>query len=224
VAFCGKSSNFLGNRVNHQRFLVSTHDPAAVNQTPTSHTMKCFSLCIATLWLLVGCAASPYGKVSDPQKYDSLSGDFTEGFATIRATVLPSESTGGNVHLRTQNKKSIEANWPESLPAIATLDATKSYEFDLLIKHWHKPDRKTAEVFRIRDGQQILADLAECKRHQKTMHREVEDWIDAVDPRKAKRYPHSGIFHAVCSSGIRHVVWVCPSCQAAERKEVIRAQ
>ena len=181
-------------------------------------------LSTALIGSLIGCAGAPYGKVKDPKHFDGLTGELTEGFASIQATFLPTESRGGNVCLLTQNKKKIEATWPGGLPEITTLDATKSYEFDLIIKHWRQPNVKTAEVFRIRDGKQILVDFSQCKLHGRPMIREAEDWIDAVDPRKAKRYPHSGLVHAVCGSGIRHIIWVCPTCQAAERKEIIRAQ
>jgi hypothetical protein len=185
-------------------------------------TMK--HLCLATIGLLIGCAGAPYGKVRDSQKFDALSGDFTEGFAAVHAAVLPNESQGGNVRLLTQRKKKIDVSWHDALPAVSKLDATKSYDFDLIVQDWHQGNEKTATVFRIREGERVLADLSQCELHQQPMKREAEDWIDQVDPRKAKRYPNSGIFHAFCSSGMRHVVWVCPSCQDAERKEVLRAQ
>jgi hypothetical protein len=184
--------------------------------------MKSFSFFCAISCFFIACSCSPFGEVTEKKHYDGLSGDVTEGFASIQASVDPGQSKGHAILVKQRGRK-VDVLWPSQLPAVSKLDATKVYTLDLIVKDWKKAKHKDAQVYRMRDGERVIADLSLCAMHQQPMVREVEDWIDRFDEDVVKRYPHSGIFHAVCGSGMRHVMWVCPSCQAAERKEILRA-
>ena len=195
--------------------------------------MKNLLLFLACATLLVCCAHAPYGKLHNPRDYDSLTGDITEGFVWVEARVSSShpeksiDSGDLKARLHTKRGRDLDVYWPAELPSITTLDSGKTYSFDLIVTHWKQPKTDAARVYRITDGTTVLADLSRCELHRRPMFREVEEWIDSIvldSNGQVRHYPHSGIFHAVCGSGMHHVVWVCPSCRDAERREIQRVE
>jgi hypothetical protein len=187
--------------------------------------MKHLPLLLAFVLLLLSCGNSPYGKLQNARDYSGLCGDITEGLTRVVATVSSSNSSATEVKLRTLRGRMIDVHWPAEFPAIATLDANKQYSFDLILTHWKKLNLDTASVYRISDEEKVLADLSLCSLHRKPMFREEEDWINAeelIRKDQDRLYPNSGIFHALCGSGMHHVVWVCPTCLDAERQATQR--
>jgi len=174
---------------------------------------------------LIGCASNHFGKRYDVKEYGGLSGDITEGFSTIRAYVSESGTTGRtSADLRIKYGRKLTVIWNEDLPSISSLDPDKIYTFDLIAVKGEKKRFSYARVYRIKDGQDTIADLSRCSLHKTDMHREAEDWIDGYDftQGRIRAYPNSGIVHSVCGSGIRHVVWVCENCRLAEQKQIDR--
>jgi hypothetical protein len=188
--------------------------------------MKCTSIILLTLAIaLIGCASNNFGRRYDVKEYDGLSGDITEGFSTIRAYVIESSTTDPtSADLRTKNGRTVTVIWKQELPPISSLDPEKIYTFDLIAVKGVKKRFSYASVYRIKDEEHAIADLSQCAFHKRQMHRKVEDWVDGYDFRKGrvKPYPNSGIFHAACGSGIRHIVWVCETCRLAEQKQLDR--
>ena len=157
------------------------------------------------------------------KEYGGLSGDITEGFSTIRASVSESSITDPtSAELRTRHGRNLIVRWNQELPPISSLDSEKIYTFDLIAVKGVKKRFSYASVYRIKDDEDSIVDLSQCARHKTQMHRDVEDWIDGYDftQGRVRPYPNSGIFHAVCGSGIRHVVWVCDTCRLAEQKQI----
>jgi hypothetical protein len=181
---------------------------------------------LAVASALIGCASSDFGKRYDVKEYGGLSGDITEGFSTTRASVSESRiKDPTSAELRTREGRKLTVIWKKELPPISSLDPQKIYTFDLIAVKGVKKDFSYASVYRIKDVEDTIADLSQCARHKTQMHREVEDWIDGYDyitQDRVRSYPNSGIFHAVCGSGIRHVVCVCETCRLAEQKQIDR--
>ncbi|MCU0749642.1 MAG: hypothetical protein MUF13_08870 [Akkermansiaceae bacterium] len=180
---------------------------------------------LAVSTALIGCASSHFGKRYDVKEYGGLSGDITEGFSTIRASVRESNITDpASAELRTRYGRNLIVRWDQELPPIRSLDPEKVYTFDLIAVKGVKKRFSHASVYRVKDDEDTVADLSKCARHRRQMHREVEDWIDGYDftQGRVRAYPNSGIFHSVCGSGIRHVVWVCETCRLAEQKQIDR--
>ena len=171
----------------------------------------------------VSCHSSPYGELQQIKSYDSLSGDKTEGFSRLTAYITPSpDHPHTAVEIRPIRGRKFTAAWHEDLPKLDKLDLSKPYQLDFLVVKINKVNVTSASVYRISDQDRDLGDVSRCKMHKAAMHREVEDWIDGCELQKARVYPNSGIFLALCGSGMRHVVWVCPQCQKAQQKEIKR--
>lgn len=174
---------------------------------------------------MIGCATSHLGKRYDVKKYDGLTGDITEGFSTIRASVSASKITDPiSADLRTTHGRKLTVIWKKELPPINSLDPEKIYTCDLIAVKGEKNRFSYASVYRITDEQHTIADLSRCLIHKEEMYREEEDWVDGYDftQGRIRPYPNSGIVHTVCGSGIRHVVWVCSACRLAEQKQIGR--
>lgn len=193
--------------------------------------MKHVTLLLSLAFLMLSCGSSPYGKLQDARDYDGMSGKITEGFSRVQAFVSEDASLRLTdyekpvVQLRTACGRLLRVKWHNGLSAVSDLDPTKLYHVDLIVTHWKEPNTDSATAYRITDGDKILADLSRCSLHRKPMMREVEDWIDRIDEvekNQDRLYPNSGIFHAVCSSGMRHVTWVCPTCRKNEHKAIQR--
>lgn len=185
--------------------------------------MKHFLSPLIGALLLVSCAPSPYGKLQQVKEYDSLSGDKTEGMSRITAYIAPSpDDPGSSVIIRPIRGRKSTATWHKDLPKIDQLDLSRPYQLDLLVAKMKQVNLTKAYVYRISDQDRILGDVSRCQLHDAAMHREAEDWIDGCELQKARVYPNSGIFLALCGSGMRHVVWVCPQCQKAQREEIKR--
>jgi hypothetical protein len=186
-----------------------------------------YLIILAVACALIGCASDNFGSRHDVKHYDVLSGDITEGFSRIRATVSESANTlptyPTSAELRTRLGRKLIVTWNKGLPPISSLDPAKIYTLDLIVAKGEKTRFTGASVFRITDGDDIIADQSRCSMHQRAMQREVEDWIDGftlASKGKVRQYPNSGIFHAVCNSGMHHVVWVCPECREAEQRQI----
>lgn len=180
---------------------------------------------LASLIGLIGCTSSHFGKRYEVKKYAGLTGDITEEFYSIHASVAADPKESSSAQLQTTRGRNISITWNTNLPPLSSLDPAKIYQFDLIVTKGKKPRFTTATLYRIKDADHIIADLSLCPMHQRSMHREEEEWIDGSTlshKGRVTRYPHSGIFHAVCSSGIHHVIWVCPDCRNAEQKQIDR--
>jgi len=172
---------------------------------------------------LMSCHSSPYGELQQIKSYDSLSGDKTEGFSRLTAYIAPSpDHPHTSAVIRPILGRKIIAAWHKELPKIDKLDPAKLYQIDFLVVKMNKAKYYDASIIRISDQDRVLGDVSLCQWHKAAMHREVEDWIDGGELQKARVYPNSGIFLALCGSGMRHVVWVCPQCQKAQQKEIKR--
>jgi hypothetical protein len=174
---------------------------------------------------LIGCGTTNFGKLEDVKEYGVLYGNVSEGFARMEASVIASTAANTNsAELQTKLGRKFTVTWTKGLPSFESLDPNKPYLLDLIV--FSGPNLITnpsAAVYRISEGDRIIADLSRCSIHKCAMYRAPDDWIDGYALQKkgkVKQYPNSGIFHAVCNSGMHYVGWVCPECREAEQRQI----
>ncbi len=113
--------------------------------------------------------------------------------------------------------------WPERALPHRAIDTSKSYRAEFLRASIRRgrSDRDWIDhtLVRISDGDHVLYDASICPLHHEAMERRIEKGVSGLDypdsffkgsiPRIC---PNDGKAYLLCSSGIRHLTWRCPTC------------